>query len=115
MYIDSGWIVQVQPTNEADPIASLNPTHGSGWIVQVQPTNEADPIASLNPTHGSGWIVQVQPTSEADPIASLNPTHGSGGSFKSSLRTKPTRWQWVDRSSPAYTEGRLCYLSRGAR
>ncbi len=41
---------------------SRNPTHGSGWIVQVQPTNEGGSTASLNPTHGSGWIVQVQPT-----------------------------------------------------
>jgi hypothetical protein len=74
----SGWIVQVQPTNECGSIASLNPTHGSGWIVQVQPTNECGSIASLNPTHGSGWIVQVQPTNKCGSIVSLNPTHGSG-------------------------------------
>jgi glycine cleavage system H lipoate-binding protein len=41
------------------------PTHGSGWIVQVQPTNDGDSTASLNTTHGSGWIVQVQPTNRA--------------------------------------------------
>jgi glycine cleavage system H lipoate-binding protein len=65
-----------------------NPTHGSGWIVQVQPTNEYGSIASSNPTHGSGWIVQVQPANEGGLIASSNPTHAVGGSFKSSLQRK---------------------------
>ncbi len=39
-----------------------NTTHGSGWIVQVQPTNESGSTASWNTTHGSGWIVQAHPT-----------------------------------------------------
>ena len=64
----SGWIVQVQPTNQGGSIASSNPTHSSGWIVQVQPTNEGGSIASSNPTHGGEWIVQVQ---QREPTAAL--------------------------------------------
>src|SRR5204862_281106 len=87
----SGWIVQVQPTDEGRSATSLNSTHGSGWIVQVQPTDEGRSATSFNPTHGSGWIVQVQPTDEGRSATSFNPTHGSGWDSKKSSSRLPCR------------------------
>src|SRR5882762_938428 len=91
-------------------VCCANPTHGSGWIVQVQPTNQGDATSSLNPTHGSGWIVQVQPTNQGDATSSLNPTPRQWVDCSSPAYKRRRRdlffeshpRQWVDRSGAAY-------------
>src|SRR5947199_317472 len=66
------WVDRSSPAYKRGPINCFpNTTHGSGWIVQVQPTNEGGTTASLNTTHGSGWIVQVQPIKKTDRRSSL--------------------------------------------
>ena len=64
-----------------------------------------------NPTLGSGWIVQARPTHSTHATLARIPPSAVGGSFKPGLHTARTRplpkshpRQWVDRSSPAYTE-----------
>src|SRR5882724_13088265 len=92
----SGWIVQVQPTNEGRSPASRIPPTGVGgsfksslqtkaarllleshpreWVDRSSPAYKRRPLACFsNPTHGSGWIVQVQPTDEGRSRASRIP------------------------------------------
>src|SRR5882724_6986630 len=49
------WVDRSGPAYKRRPLACFsNPTHGSGWIVQVQPTNEGRSPASRIPPTGVG-------------------------------------------------------------
>src|SRR5882724_7236570 len=93
---DDGRTIELMPTSGVikrwtSMRACTNTTHGSGWIVQVQPTDEGLlllSVASSNTTHGSGWIVQVQPTDEGFLLLPRIPPTAVGGSFRSCLHQR---------------------------
>src|SRR2546426_2987179 len=58
----SGWIVHIQPTQEARSTDSRIPPTGVGGSFKSSLQKRRRLDRSSNTTHGSGWIVQVQPT-----------------------------------------------------